>query len=192
MPRVSAEHLANRRRQILDAAANCFARNGFHRTSMQDIVRASGLSAGLIYRYFAGKDDMILAIVDEWHTTRAAGLEAAGDPLDGYLDLLRAIASPEADQQRKLSMQAWAETVREPRIRALARQGVDEQAAAFGSAVPDAAIRVLVAIYQGLLLQAAWDDELDVDAFVAAVRSTAVTLTGRAPRTEASGVTKEP
>ena len=54
MPKVSEEHRAARRRQILDAAARCFARDGFHRTSMQDIVRESGISAGLVYRYFAG------------------------------------------------------------------------------------------------------------------------------------------
>jgi TetR/AcrR family transcriptional regulator, transcriptional repressor of aconitase len=167
MPKVSEEHLANRRRQILDAAANCFARNGFHRTSMQDIVRESGVSAGLVYRYFTGKDDMILAIVDEWHTTRTASLNKASDPLAAYLDLLRAIAEPKAARQRNLSMQAWAETVREPRIRDLARQGVDDQRQAFGDT---GLVRVLVAIYQGLLLQASWDDDLDVDAFVASVR----------------------
>lgn len=170
MPKVSAEHLANRRQQILDAAATCFARNGFHRTSMQDIVRESGLSAGLIYRYFTGKDDMILAIVDEWHTRRAASLEAASDPLAAYLDLLRAIAGPAAAQRRNLSMQAWAETIREPRIRDLARHGVDDQRKAFKDAAPDSMIRVLVAIYQGLQLQASWDDDLDVEAFVASVR----------------------
>ena len=56
MPKVSDAYLAARRRQILDAAAACFARDGFHRTSMQDIVRESGISAGLVYRYFAGKE----------------------------------------------------------------------------------------------------------------------------------------
>jgi AcrR family transcriptional regulator len=170
MPKVSEEHLASRRRQILEAAAGCFARNGFHRTSVQDIVKESGLSAGLIYRYFSGKDDMILAIVGEWHTSRASDLGAAGDPFAGYLGLLREIAGPDAAQQRNLGLQAWAETVREPRIRALARQGVDDQRAAFGDVAPDAVIRVLVAIYQGLLLQASWDDGLDTEAFVAAVR----------------------
>jgi len=169
MPKVSAEHLTNRRRQILDVAAGCFARNGFHRTSMQDIVKESGLSAGLIYRYFTGKEDMILAIVEEWHTARSAGLGTAPDPLDAYLGLLRAIAGPDAVRQRNLGMQAWAETVREPRIRALARQGVDDQLEAFRDVAPEAVIRVLIAVYQGLLLQASWDDSLDVEAFVATV-----------------------
>ena len=167
MPKVSDEHLASRKQQILDAAANCFARNGFHRTSMQDIVRESGLSAGLIYRYFTGKDDMIVAIVEEWHGRRAEQL-AAGDSTAGYLDLLRAIAGPAAARERNLSMQAWAETVREPRIRELARQGVDGPAKA--GTVPESTARVLIAIYQGLLLQASWDDDLDVEAFVDSVR----------------------
>src|SRR6185436_6911310 len=105
MPKVSEEHLASRRRQILDAAAGCFARNGFHRTSMQDIVRESGLSAGLIYRYFTGKEDMILAIVGEWHTSRAAGLGTADDRFAAYLGLLREIAGPAAAQRRNLGMQ---------------------------------------------------------------------------------------
>ncbi|ROO88686.1 TetR family transcriptional regulator [Actinocorallia herbida] len=63
MPKVSDEHLEARRRQILDAATRCFARQGFHGTSMQDIFRESGLSAGAVYRYFPGKDDIVKAIV---------------------------------------------------------------------------------------------------------------------------------
>src|SRR5882672_5665332 len=61
VPKVSDSHLQSRRQAILHAAATCFARDGFHRTSMHDIVRESGVSAGLMYRYFAGKDDMIAA-----------------------------------------------------------------------------------------------------------------------------------
>jgi AcrR family transcriptional regulator len=165
MPKVSDEHLANRRQQILDAAANCFARNGFHRTSIQDIVKESGLSAGLVYRYFTGKDDMIVAIVEDWHARRATRLD---DTLDSYLDLLRDVASSEAARERNLSMQAWAETVRNPRIRDLARQGVDDQRKT--QTLPDGLVRVLIAIHQGLLLQTAWDDDLDVEAFVDSVR----------------------
>ncbi|WP_460308478.1 TetR/AcrR family transcriptional regulator [Actinocorallia aurea] len=63
MPKVSDEHLEARRRQILDAATRCFAREGFGGTSMQDIFRESGLSAGAVYRYFPGKDEIVKAIV---------------------------------------------------------------------------------------------------------------------------------
>ncbi len=49
MPRVTLEHTAARRIQILEAARVCFIRDGFHATSMQDIQRESGLSAGAIY-----------------------------------------------------------------------------------------------------------------------------------------------
>ncbi|GAA3477835.1 TetR/AcrR family transcriptional regulator [Streptomyces yanii] len=65
MARVSQEHLDARRRQILDGAARCFSRNGFHGTSMQDVLQEVGLSAGAVYRYFSGKDDLIAAIAGE-------------------------------------------------------------------------------------------------------------------------------
>ena len=65
MARVSQEHLDARRRQILDGAARCFARNGFHATSMQDVLKEVDLSAGAVYRYFSGKEELIGAIVAE-------------------------------------------------------------------------------------------------------------------------------
>lgn len=63
MPRVSEEHLERRRQQILDAAQLCFARKGFHETSMQDVFTESGLSAGAVYRYFTSKNEIIAALV---------------------------------------------------------------------------------------------------------------------------------
>src|SRR6266851_6449324 len=59
MPKVSQEHLERRRQQILDAAVDCFATRGFHATSMQDIFKAAGLSAGAVYRYFPSKAALI-------------------------------------------------------------------------------------------------------------------------------------
>src|SRR3954471_22731131 len=95
MPKVSEAHLAARRDQILAAAARCFARDGFHRTSMQDIVRESGISAGLVYRYFAGKDDVIAAIVTEWHDQRQIFATGTLDERPAaYLDYLRSVGEP--------------------------------------------------------------------------------------------------
>ncbi|EME97400.1 TetR/AcrR family transcriptional regulator [Streptomyces mobaraensis NBRC 13819 = DSM 40847] len=202
MPKVSDAHLQARRREILDAAATCFARDGFHRTSMQDIVRESGISAGLIYRYFAGKDDMIAAIVTEWHEHRATLIDAArgaeqapdADRLFSvYLDLLRSVGRPETAQDLHLGLQVWAETIRTPRIRELARHGVDGPRAAAAETIrsaaqhgklpthldADAFARILIAVYQGLMLQTAWDDTVDNEAFVRAVETTLTALTRR-------------
>src|SRR5215467_5697871 len=54
----------DRRSQILDAALVCFARRGFHQTSMHDISAEAGISVGLIYRYFENKEAVISAMAD--------------------------------------------------------------------------------------------------------------------------------
>jgi AcrR family transcriptional regulator len=61
MPKVSQKYLDDRRSEILDAAIVCFSRDGFHRTTMKDIVRESGLSPGAIYNYFRSKEEIIEA-----------------------------------------------------------------------------------------------------------------------------------
>src|SRR3954468_8193461 len=64
MPQVPAEPSLDRRAQILDAAIICFAKRGFHQTSMHDISADAGISVGLIYRYFANKEAVIAAMAD--------------------------------------------------------------------------------------------------------------------------------
>ncbi|GIF22167.1 AcrR family transcriptional regulator [Actinoplanes tereljensis] len=178
MPKVSDEYLAARRRQILDAAGACFARDGFHRTSMQDIVRESGISAGLVYRYFAGKDDVIAAIVTEWHDQRqvfAAG--SVDERVGAYLDYLRSVGAPESADRLRLSVQIWAEAVRNPRVRELSRRNVDDPRTAVAALLagvapgfdPDALARILIALYQGLLVQTVWDEQVDNEAYVTTV-----------------------
>lgn len=189
MPKVSAGHLAARRQQILDAAARCFARDGFHNTSVHDIVRESGISAGLVYRYFAGKEDMIVAIVTEWHERRRAVVESStedfADLVSGYLGLLRSIGDPDARAGLRLGVQVWAEAVRSPRIGELTRSGIDAPRSGAAKRVksaqrngelpadldPDSLVRIFIAVYQGLALQTVLDDDLDHDAFVRTLES---------------------
>ena len=54
----------DRRSQILEAALVCFAKRGFHQTSMHDISAEAGVSVGLIYRYFENKEAVISAMAD--------------------------------------------------------------------------------------------------------------------------------
>lgn len=53
-----------RKSQILDAALGVFARLGFERARVDDIVKASGLSKGALYWYFESKDAIIVGILD--------------------------------------------------------------------------------------------------------------------------------
>jgi len=65
LPKVTEEHERKRREQILSAAMACFARGGYRATSMEDIVRESGLSVGAIYTYFASKQELFLALAEQ-------------------------------------------------------------------------------------------------------------------------------
>ncbi|WP_423163148.1 TetR/AcrR family transcriptional regulator [Stenotrophomonas maltophilia] len=53
---------ARRRLQVLDAAAECFRREGLHGSSIARISRAAGMSAGHIYHYFENKEAIVEAI----------------------------------------------------------------------------------------------------------------------------------
>jgi AcrR family transcriptional regulator len=60
----TARHKDEQRARILDAARSAFARRGLQAT-MADVAAAAGISQGLAYRYFAGKDELIRALLEE-------------------------------------------------------------------------------------------------------------------------------
>ena len=74
MPKLTPATQAARRSHILDAAERCFARSGFHRTTMQDICREAGVSAGALYVYFASKEALIAGIAERDRTKLAGEL----------------------------------------------------------------------------------------------------------------------
>lgn len=69
--------------QLLDAAARLMERDGSNAVSMQAVAAEAGVSVGLIYRYFGGKDDLLLAVIvgvlDSFATRVPAAVENAGD-----------------------------------------------------------------------------------------------------------------
>src|SRR6478736_4824388 len=54
-----------KRQRILDAAKRRFGRFGLRATTMQDIAQEAGVAVGTIYQFFADKDALMLAWVDE-------------------------------------------------------------------------------------------------------------------------------
>ena len=51
--------------EVLEAALDVFAVNGFAATRMDDIAKAAGLSKAAIYLYFPSKDDVFKALVEQ-------------------------------------------------------------------------------------------------------------------------------
>ncbi len=80
-----------RRAQILDAARHCFARVGFHSTSMAQIAAQAQMSVGQIYRHFRSKESLIEGIVQADIAQQLAFLE--GPPAQRLLDALAAASS---------------------------------------------------------------------------------------------------
>lgn len=64
MPKLRPDTQRARREHILDAAEQCFARAGFHATTMQDICREAAVSPGALYVYFASKEALIAGLCE--------------------------------------------------------------------------------------------------------------------------------
>ena len=179
MPRVSAEHLEGRRNQILDAAARRFAANGFHSTSMQDILAESELSAGAVYRYFSGKEDIIAAIAERaMAAIRSALDEDASDRTLSEM-VARALAAvderTELDDVGRLALQVWAEAARSDTLRerlagavregrAIVRDGIERR---YGREVDaEAVAAVFVALIPGYVHAKVILGDLEADQYL--------------------------
>ena len=190
MPKVSQEHMDGRRRQILAAAGRCFASVGFHAATMQDVIKASGLSAGAIYNHFSSKEEIIAAIAQERHEREAAlcrAAEAEADPSVAIQRLARGffehLSDEGQEEERRVGVQLWAETLNNKKLLRHAKDGtaepyrvlcrlIDRMKAA--GDLPDdidsgAAARVMIALFQGLVLQKCRDRDLDLDAYIRVV-----------------------
>ncbi len=77
MPKIAEEVRAARRDQIIAAALACFARAGYHATTMADVAAQAGVSKGTPYLYFESKEALFLALHEEWDCGVADRVNAA-------------------------------------------------------------------------------------------------------------------
>jgi TetR/AcrR family transcriptional regulator, transcriptional repressor of aconitase len=181
VPKVSQEHLERRRQQILDAATDCFAKQGFHATSMQDIFRASGLSAGAVYRYFPSKNSLIKAIAEKMlNEVLAPAIDAVSGQCPDPADALASIAvifEPGGLRARTLpvTVQVWAESFRDPEMADLARDMISHiskrLAQILPTGTPPEAARLIMAALQGFAVQSGVFDDITPELVAAASRA---------------------
>src|SRR5262245_18549150 len=132
MPRITRARADARRRQILDAALGCFARQGFHKTTMQDVVEHSGLRPGSIYCHLSRKRAIIVALVEDGHRQeralrqRALDKQSFAEAVDQLaVDFIAVLSTPDERAWRRLAVQIWAESLHNRLLAVTVRDGVE-------------------------------------------------------------------
>ncbi|WP_449540418.1 TetR/AcrR family transcriptional regulator [Ferdinandcohnia sp. Marseille-Q9671] len=88
-PKVSEEHLKQRRANILEAATQVFIELGYERATMKDVMDAANVSRGGLYHYFSNKEDLYEAILKENQSRKVSETkELLDESNDSYWDLL--------------------------------------------------------------------------------------------------------
>lgn len=171
--RTDPERAQNRRNQVLEAAAVCFARSGFHGASMSEISKQAGMSAGHIYNYFDSKDAIIMAIVEresEYVTGLLVDLQTRDDPLQAMIDDARRHIDETLDPQPwHVPLEMYAEASRNPviaaklrvheeksraQLRLLVKAGREHRNLPVDDKLLDGRIDTMISYFQGLPIRA--------------------------------------
>lgn len=105
----------DRRQSLLDYATQRFAENGFHPTSVSDIVDGIGVGKGVFYWYFPSKDDLLLEILRQalysLRTSQQRAIDGVDDPLTRLELGIRTSLTWAADHPDviRLAMFGWTE-----------------------------------------------------------------------------------
>jgi AcrR family transcriptional regulator len=173
-PKLKPETLEERRTQILRAALTCFARKGYHHTTMDDIVRKAGLSKGGLYWHFSSKKELFLALFDSLIsgteailTASLASQASAKEKLRAMLDMFTAMGTMDEFQEvMPLMIDVWAQNWQDPEVNEAAvaiynrfrgpMMQLIEEGIASGEFKPvnaKALTSILFATYDGLIVQ---------------------------------------
>jgi AcrR family transcriptional regulator len=170
---------AETRLRVLDAAFEVFTARGIAASSLNDVAAAAGLTKGAVYSSFAGKDELVLALMDEHIAARVtAGLTTftTGPDLEQALThvgevLVEAMHADAAwhrllaeyfalcahDPERRAALRDRRREAREAVARALIRV-TDETGFALPLPAEEMAV-VLFALSNGLAVEAGMDPD---------------------------------
>lgn len=110
------------RERILQAALTCFSNKGYHQTTTDEIVAASGLGKGTLYRYFENKQDLFMSLIDWFMFEIDEEMAHAWTAEMPAADKIRAMVQvflDEAEQLTpffKLTLDFWAQTLESERL----------------------------------------------------------------------------
>jgi TetR/AcrR family transcriptional regulator, repressor for uid operon len=204
VPKLKPATQAARRDHILDAAQHCFARAGFHRTTMQDICRAAEVSPGAVYVYFTSKEALtegVCARDRQEFAEKLQGLAGAPDFIAALSGIAQNYFVEEPVHKRLFAVEMGVESTRNPRIADM-HQSIDRFvrnsfAALFqrlkddGRIAPVLEIPALTQVFMimgdGLLWRRATDPHFDAAAVLPGVLSTLSLLLNAVPASAVPG-----
>ena len=198
MPKLRPETLEARKEHILNASERCFARSGFHGSTMVDICSEAGISAGALYVHFESKEALIAGIVErdrKMLTEHFAELTRAPDLTAALTQLGEHYAVDEPQYKRILNLEIAAEATRNPRIAELClacdRFAIDNLTELIARATEEGRISpansasqtalMLCVLGEGLFWRRAVDASFDAKALMPAVMGSIAALLNAAP-----------
>jgi AcrR family transcriptional regulator len=81
---------AQTRAQLIEAAASVFARRGFQAAKIEEIAEEAGYSHGAVYSNFAGKEDLFLAVFEQYMSERVQEVARAAEIEGSFAERARA------------------------------------------------------------------------------------------------------
>jgi AcrR family transcriptional regulator len=147
MPRVTVAHEQAVRQRIVDAAIEVFGEMGYQRATVQDVVRASGLSVGAVYTYFKNKEELFLVACACEVDRQKADLRLRMAELGPVTDRLRAAidwavnTTVEGNTEKSVRAHAWMVADESPDLRQLLRDRRTEMVAFSRFVLQEAVVR---------------------------------------------------
>uniref|UniRef100_A0AAU2JYF6 TetR/AcrR family transcriptional regulator n=1 Tax=Streptomyces sp. NBC_00049 TaxID=2903617 RepID=A0AAU2JYF6_9ACTN len=191
------------RSRLIDAAAELFARKGFHAVSAEAVAEAAGRTTGALYSHFGGKEGLLLALLEVWKERTAeelaaeiAGSADPGDPATHFSAMWGSLTRPHPDRGDSwllLEAELWLHGARGPligaqlaqryaEIRSQLGEGLADWAEATGTALsrpPEETGALVLGVLLGLAMQHRLDPHGIPDALV--VEALSAILKGSGP-----------
>lgn len=192
MPKLKPDTQRARRDHILDAARACFGRQGFHRTTVQDICREAALSPGAIYVYFDSKEALIAGLVERDRAEfaqRFAEMAASPDFFQALDGLAQHYFFEDPVEKQRVAIDMGVESTRNPRIAEIYRpvdcfcrssfETLFQRLADEGRIAPEADIPTIARVFQVMGDGLFWRRAIDPDFDAAAVVPVMTALVGK-------------
>jgi AcrR family transcriptional regulator len=185
MPKLKPQELETRRREIIEAARACFLRQGFHRTTTDEICREANITPGGLYHYFGSKEELIAAVIDESAQTAvdrmrelitdAINAESAFRQVSQFF--AQTLTDPDIDNATRFELEVWVEGLKNERLfeksrkawtmrmswlQALIKRGIEDGIYDAETVDPRALASLMLSISIGLRLGKLLAEDFDV------------------------------